>query len=161
MISNDIKNIKKCIKKEIIKMITKIKEILADQLDIELEDIKDDSDIQEDLEADSLDVMDIMTEIEDEFDIEVEDEAIEELRTPQKIAEYIEEKYELDTPIIEQTLSKDKSSSIYLFATIFFASFISLRDLLFRTLFNCFPISVETCTIHFFSVLSSIFGTFS
>ena len=46
-------------------MITKIKEILADQLDIELEDIKDDSDIQEDLEADSLDVMDIMTEIED------------------------------------------------------------------------------------------------
>ena len=71
-------------------MITKIKEILADQLDVELEDIKDDSDIQEDLEADSLDVMDIMTEIEDEFDIEVEDEAIEELRTPQKIAEYIE-----------------------------------------------------------------------
>lgn len=70
-------------------MIAKIKEILADQLDIELEDIKDDSDIQEDLEADSLDVMDIMTEIEDEFDIEVEDEAIEELRTPQKIADYI------------------------------------------------------------------------
>ena len=56
---------------------------------IELEDIKDNSDIQEDLEADSLDVMDIMTEIEDEFDIEVEDEAIEELRTPQKIADYI------------------------------------------------------------------------
>lgn len=70
-------------------MIIKIKEILADQLDIELEDIKDNSDIQEDLEADSLDVMDIMTEIEDEFDIEVEDEAIEELRTPQKIADYI------------------------------------------------------------------------
>lgn len=70
-------------------MITKIKKILADQLDIELEDIKDNSDIQEDLEADSLDVMDIMTEIEDEFDIEVEDEAIEELRTPQKIADYI------------------------------------------------------------------------
>lgn len=70
-------------------MIAKIKEILADQLDIELEDIKDNSDIQEDLEADSLDVMDIMTEIEDEFDIEVEDEAIEELRTPQKIVDYI------------------------------------------------------------------------
>ncbi|KGF10386.1 acyl carrier protein [Peptostreptococcus sp. MV1] len=70
-------------------MIEKIKAILADQLDIELEDIKDNSDIQEELEADSLDVMDIMTEIEDEFDIEVEDEAIEELRTPQKIADYI------------------------------------------------------------------------
>lgn len=70
-------------------MIEKIKAILADQLDIELEDIKDNSDIQEELEVDSLDVMDIMTEIEDEFDIEVEDEAIEELRTPQKIADYI------------------------------------------------------------------------
>ena len=69
-------------------MITKIKEILADQLDIELEDIKDNSDIQEDLEADSLDVMDIMTEIEDEFDIEVEDEAIEELGPPNNIAAY-------------------------------------------------------------------------
>ncbi|MDU3827950.1 MAG: DUF1493 family protein, partial [Peptostreptococcus sp.] len=56
-------------------MIEKIREILAEQLDIEIEDIKADSHIQEELEADSLDVMDIMTEIEDEFDIEVEDDA--------------------------------------------------------------------------------------
>ena len=60
-------------------MIEKIREILAEQLDIEIEDIKADSHIQEELEADSLDVMDIMTEIEDEFDIEVEDDAIENL----------------------------------------------------------------------------------
>ncbi|MEG0249482.1 MAG: acyl carrier protein [Peptostreptococcus sp.] len=73
-------------------MLSKVKEILAEQLDIELKLIKDDSDIQEDLEADSLDVMDIMTEIEEEFDIEVEDEAIETLRTPKKIEEYISKK---------------------------------------------------------------------
>ena len=48
-------------------MIEKIREILAEQLDIEIEDIKADSHIQEELEADSLDVMDIMTEIEDEI----------------------------------------------------------------------------------------------
>ncbi|WP_101772791.1 acyl carrier protein [Peptostreptococcus faecalis] len=70
-------------------MIEKIREILAEQLDVELADIKADSDIQENLGADSLDVMDIMTEIEEEFDIEVEDEVIETLRTPQKIADYI------------------------------------------------------------------------
>lgn len=69
-------------------MVEKIREILAEQLD--LDEIKADSDIQEDLEADSLDVMDIMTEIEDEFDIEVEDDAIESLRTPALIAAYIE-----------------------------------------------------------------------
>ncbi|WP_347161565.1 acyl carrier protein [Peptostreptococcus anaerobius] len=71
-------------------MIEKIREILAAQLDIEIEDIKADSHIQEELEADSLDVMDIMTEIEDEFDIEVEDDAIENLTSPEKIAAYIE-----------------------------------------------------------------------
>ncbi|MDY2794188.1 acyl carrier protein [Peptostreptococcus porci] len=71
-------------------MVEKIREILAEQLDLDLDEIKADSDIQEDLEADSLDVMDIMTEIEDEFDIEVEDDAIESLRTPALIAAYIE-----------------------------------------------------------------------
>ena len=74
-------------------MIEKIREILADQLDIEIEDIKADSHIQEELEADSLDVMDIMTEIEDEFDIEVEDDAIENLTSPEKIAAYIAVSY--------------------------------------------------------------------
>lgn len=73
-------------------MLEKIKEILAEQLDVELEEVKDNSDIQEDLGADSLDVMDIMTEIEEEFDIEVEDEEIENLRTPVKIEEYLKRK---------------------------------------------------------------------
>lgn len=73
-------------------MLEKIKEILAEQLDVELEEVKDNSDIQENLGADSLDVMDIMTEIEEEFDIEVEDEEIENLRTPAKIEEYLKRK---------------------------------------------------------------------
>lgn len=73
-------------------MLEKIKEILAEQLDVELEEVKDNSYIQEDLGADSLDVMDIMTEIEEEFDIEVEDEEIENLRTPAKIEEYLKRK---------------------------------------------------------------------
>lgn len=71
-------------------MLEKIYEILSDQLDVEIEEIKENSDIMEDLGADSLDVMDIMTELEEAFEIEVEDEEIENLRTPLKIKEYIE-----------------------------------------------------------------------
>lgn len=71
-------------------MLEKIYGILSDQLDLDIEEIKEDSDIMDDLGADSLDVMDIMTEIEEAFEIEVEDEAIEGLRTPLKIKEYIE-----------------------------------------------------------------------
>lgn len=73
-------------------MIEKIKEILADNLEVEMDEIGDDSNIQEDLGADSLDVMDIMTAIEDEFDIQMEDDVIESLTTPKKIQEYIESK---------------------------------------------------------------------
>ena len=73
-------------------MIEKIKEILADNLEVEMDEIGDDSHIQEDLGADSLDVMDIMTAIEDEFDIQMEDDVIESLTTPKKIQEYIKNK---------------------------------------------------------------------
>ena len=73
-------------------MIEKIKEILADTLEVEMDEIGDGSHIQEDLGADSLDVMDIMTAIEDEFDIQMEDDVIESLTTPKKIQEYIESK---------------------------------------------------------------------
>ena len=57
-------------------MIEKIKEILADNLEVEMDEIGDDSHIQEDLGADSLDVMDIMTAIEDEFDIQMEEDLL-------------------------------------------------------------------------------------
>lgn len=72
-------------------MLEKVIKILAEQLDLEVDEIKADSNIQEDLEADSLDVMDIMSELEEEFGLEIDDYAIEGLNTPQKIATYIEE----------------------------------------------------------------------
>ncbi len=55
----------------------KIKEILADQLDIEENAITPDSLLVEDLGADSLDAIDIVMSVEDEFGIEVPDEIIE------------------------------------------------------------------------------------
>lgn len=71
-------------------MLEKVIEILANQLDVDAEEIKADTNILEDLEADSLDVMDIMSELEEEFELEIDDEAIEGLTTPQKIVDYIE-----------------------------------------------------------------------
>ena len=68
----------------------KIKIILADHLDVEDVDITLETDIQDDLGADSLDVVDMVMSIEDEFEIEVPDEDIENLRTVGALVNFIE-----------------------------------------------------------------------
>lgn len=69
----------------------KIKEILAEQLDIEnAESITMDSLLVEDLGADSLDSIDIVMSVEDEFKIEVPDEVIEAMNSVSDIVNYIE-----------------------------------------------------------------------
>ena len=53
----------------------RICQIIAEQLDIDAEDIRMDSSIQDDLNADSLDVMEVAMAVGDEYDIEIaEDE---------------------------------------------------------------------------------------
>ena len=69
----------------------KVKEILAEQLDIENEaSITMDSLLIEDLGADSLDSIDIVMSIEDEFKIEVHDEVIENINSVADIVNFIE-----------------------------------------------------------------------
>ena len=51
-----------------------VKEIAAEELDIDEAKIVPDAKIKEDLEADSLDVFEIMNELEDKFDIELDDD---------------------------------------------------------------------------------------
>lgn len=69
----------------------KVKEILAEQLDIENEaSITMDSLLVEDLGADSLDSIDIVMSIEDEFKIEVPDEIIESIDSVADIVNFIE-----------------------------------------------------------------------
>ena len=70
----------------------KISSLIAKQLAIEPEDIDLNSKIIEDLDADSLDVVELMMAIEEEFDIEVPDEAAENLTTPAKIVEYLKQR---------------------------------------------------------------------
>ena len=71
-------------------VLEKVKMILADQLEVEEDTINADTDIQDDLGADSLDVVDLMMSREDEFEIEVPDEDIEKLRTVGALVSYIE-----------------------------------------------------------------------
>ena len=59
----------------------KIRALLAEQLDIDPAKITMESDIMSDFEADSLDIVDMVMTLEDEFGIEVPDDAIESLRT--------------------------------------------------------------------------------
>lgn len=69
----------------------KIKMILSDQFDVEENDITMETKIQNDLGADSLDVVDLVMSIEDEFEIEVPDEDIEGIKTVAQLVGYIEE----------------------------------------------------------------------
>ncbi len=68
-----------------------IKEILAEQLDLDESKITMDSDIVEDLEADSLDVVDLVMSLEDAFGVEVPDEVIEDFKTVGDVVRYVEE----------------------------------------------------------------------
>ena len=58
----------------------KIREILAEQLGADAEDITMETNIMKNLEADSLDVVEIIMAIEDEFEIEIPDDEIENLK---------------------------------------------------------------------------------
>ncbi len=69
----------------------RIREIICDQLDLEEDKVTMDSDIMEDFEADSLDVVDLVMSIEDEFGLEVPDDQIENFRTVGDAVRYIEE----------------------------------------------------------------------
>ena len=68
-----------------------MKKILAEQLDADADSITLETDIQDDLGADSLDVVEMLMSIEDEFEIEIPDEKIESLKTVGQVVEYIQE----------------------------------------------------------------------
>lgn len=69
----------------------KIKELLADQLDASTDDMAMETDIANDLGADSLDVVELLMSIEDEFAVEIPDEEIENIKTIGDLVRYIEE----------------------------------------------------------------------
>ncbi len=70
-------------------MVDKIKEIVARELMVEESDITLETDILNDLGADSLSVVDLAMALEDEFEIEMPDDELENIRTVGDIVNYI------------------------------------------------------------------------
>ena len=78
--------------REVNKMVfEKLNMILSQQFDVDEENITLETNIENDLGADSLDVIDIIMAIEDEFEIEVPDEEVENIRTVEQLVKYIED----------------------------------------------------------------------
>ena len=68
----------------------KVKEIIVDELGVDAEEVTLEADLNDDLGADSLDAVELIMALEDEFDIKVSDEAAQGFKTVQQIVEFIE-----------------------------------------------------------------------
>ncbi len=69
----------------------KIREIISEELDIDVNKITSDSSLVDDFDADSLDVVDIVMSIEDEFAVEIPDDAAETFKTVGDVVKYVED----------------------------------------------------------------------
>lgn len=70
----------------------KVKKIIADELDADVEEIKMETSLMKDLEADSLDAVEIMMALEDEFEITIPDEDAENFKNIGDIVKFVEAK---------------------------------------------------------------------
>lgn len=68
-----------------------VKALISEQLGIEADDITEASYIQEDLGADSLDIVVLIMAIEDEFDVEIPEDQVENIKTVGGIVKFIED----------------------------------------------------------------------
>ena len=72
----------------------KVKSIIVDQLDVDEDKVTMNANIQDDLGADSLDIVDHVMSFEDEFDLEIPDDQVETIKTVGDVVKFIEEKTE-------------------------------------------------------------------
>lgn len=72
-------------------MFEKIREIICEQLELEENVVTMDAVLLEDLGADSIDLADLVMTFEDEFDLEISDEDLENIKTVGDIVKFIEE----------------------------------------------------------------------
>jgi acyl carrier protein len=70
----------------------KVKDIIVEQLGVDPERVKPEASFIDDLGADSLDIVELVMAMEEEFDLEIPDEDAEKLRTVQDVASYLQSK---------------------------------------------------------------------
>ena len=73
-------------------MLDKVKEIIVEQLGVDADQIKPESNFVDDLGADSLDTVELIMAFEEEFDVEIPDEDAQKIKTVKDVMEYIEAK---------------------------------------------------------------------
>ena len=73
-------------------MLEKMKEIIAEQLGVEEDEITPDTSCKEDLGADSLDLFELTMALEEEYDTEIPAEELEDIETVGDVIEYLREK---------------------------------------------------------------------
>lgn len=71
---------------------TKVKDIIVEQLGVDPEKVKAEASFIDDLGADSLDIVELVMAMEEEFDLEIPDEDAEKLRTVNDVASYLASK---------------------------------------------------------------------
>ena len=73
----------------------KIQKIIAEELCVEPDHITLQADFMEDLEMDSLDVVEIIMSLEDEFGVEIPEDAVEEIKTVEDLVNYLANKLDM------------------------------------------------------------------
>ena len=72
-------------------ILTKIQEITADRLGVDESDVTPEASFREDLEADSLDLVELIMELEEQFGMEIPDEEAEKITTVEEAVDYVVE----------------------------------------------------------------------
>ena len=73
------------------KTFEKVRDIVVEQLGVEAHEVSIDSTFIDDLGADSLDIVELIMAFEEEFNIEIPDEAAEKIKTVQDVVTYIDQ----------------------------------------------------------------------
>ena len=73
-------------------MLNELQEIIAEKFGLSAEEVQPEKSLKDDLKADSLDLFDLVTELEEKYEIEIPTEDLDTLVTVQDVIDYIEKR---------------------------------------------------------------------